>query len=273
MHEGQERFPAYGLDEAYRPLPALAPTLEHLGPISGWRNAIWFESSNAWLGGAKPRECLAALPATPDSGRRLAPPLLLQAPRLVWRVHAARFSAAEFHPGGRGSARFSPIESSKGTPVPTLYLASTLDGALMESVFREVPTPPGEYILDLDRLRDAQMVASCLRVDRRLRLVDLSTKGLKRLGLTRARIVDTSVLEYARTRAFSARLHHTTKAQGLVWTSKQDDNAKAYLLYGDRIPASALRIVEDRVSLLEEPQLTSLISLATRIGVTRVYSG
>ena len=143
----------------------------------------------------------------------------------------------------------------------------------MESVFREVPTPPGEYILDLGRLRDAQLVVSCLRIDRRLRLVDLSTKGLKRLGLTRAEIVDTSVLEYAHTRAFSERIHQTTKAQGLVWTSKQDDGAKAYLLYGDRMPASTLRVVEDRVSLLEERHLASLIRLATRIGVTRVYAG
>jgi hypothetical protein len=62
VHEGHERFPAYGLDEAYRPLPALATILQHLGPISGWRSAIWFESANAWLGGAKPRERLAAHP-------------------------------------------------------------------------------------------------------------------------------------------------------------------------------------------------------------------
>jgi uncharacterized protein YjbI with pentapeptide repeats len=63
VHEGQERFPAYGLDEAYRPLPALAALLEQLGPISGWRIAIWFESANAWLSGAKPRERLATQPA------------------------------------------------------------------------------------------------------------------------------------------------------------------------------------------------------------------
>jgi RES domain len=211
---------------------------------------------------------------TPNNGRRpLAPSLLLQTPRLVWRVHAARYGAAVFHPGGHGNARFSPIVSRSGIHVPTLYLASTLEGALMESVFREVPTPPGEYILDLGRLRDAQLVVSCLRIDRRLRLVDLSTKGLKRLGLTRREVVDTSVLEYANTRAFSERMHQTTQAQGLVWTSKQDDGAKAYLLFGDRISAIALRVVEDRASLLEEPHLTSLITLATRIGVTRVYSG
>jgi hypothetical protein len=143
----------------------------------------------------------------------------------------------------------------------------------MESVYREVPTPPGEYILDLGRLRDAQLVVSCLRIDRRLRLVDLSTKGLKRLGLTRGDVVDTAVLEYTRTRTLSEHLHQTTKAQGLVWTSKQDDGVKAYLLYGDRISVSALRVIEDRLALLEEPHLTSLISLATRIGVTRVYGG
>jgi hypothetical protein len=62
MHEGQERFPAYGLDEAYRPLPVLAKILVQLGPISGWRSSIWFESANVWLNSAKPRERLAAQP-------------------------------------------------------------------------------------------------------------------------------------------------------------------------------------------------------------------
>ena len=62
QHEGQERFPGYALDEAYRPLAAVAKILQQLGPISAWRQAIWFESSNAWLSGAKPRERLAQNP-------------------------------------------------------------------------------------------------------------------------------------------------------------------------------------------------------------------
>lgn len=204
--------------------------------------------------------------------RRLLPPsIVTQAPRLLWRVHSARQRAAQFYPGGQGGARFSPIKTADGRPVPTLYLASTLDGALMESVFRDVPAPPDDYILDLQRLVDAQLVASCVRVTRRLRLVDLTSKGLKRLGFTRNQIIDTSVLEYARTRALAEHLHHTTTAQGLCWTSKQDDAARAFLLFGDRLPSATFEVIEDGVPLLEAPQRQTVMRLAVRIGITRIY--
>jgi hypothetical protein len=61
-YQNQDRFPRYGLDEAYRPLPGLEPVLERLGPISPWRIAAWFESTNAWLKNRRPRQLLAAEP-------------------------------------------------------------------------------------------------------------------------------------------------------------------------------------------------------------------
>ena len=62
-HEGQDRFPRYALDESFRPLPGLIPVLAELGAISPWSMAIWFESTNAWLDAARPRERLAIDPA------------------------------------------------------------------------------------------------------------------------------------------------------------------------------------------------------------------
>jgi hypothetical protein len=53
----------------------------------------------------------------------------------------------------------------------------------METVFHDVPTPPGGYILDIEDLREQDLVVSRVRPKRRLQAVDLSTKGLKRLGL------------------------------------------------------------------------------------------
>jgi hypothetical protein len=61
-HGGQERFPRYALDEVFRPLPIVAAVLKLLGAISPWRIAVWFDSSNAWLDGAKPREQLMSAP-------------------------------------------------------------------------------------------------------------------------------------------------------------------------------------------------------------------
>ena len=57
-YQGQDRFPRYGLDETFRPLRGLEPVLAQLGPISPWRVAVWFESTNSWLGNRRPREIL-----------------------------------------------------------------------------------------------------------------------------------------------------------------------------------------------------------------------
>jgi hypothetical protein len=62
-HEGQDRFPRYALDESFRPLAGLVPVLAELGAISPWSTAIWFESTNAWLDAARPRERLSVDPA------------------------------------------------------------------------------------------------------------------------------------------------------------------------------------------------------------------
>jgi hypothetical protein len=61
-YQGQDRFPRYALDEAYRPLPVVETVLEALGAISPWRVAAWFESSNSWLTHRRPRECVALEP-------------------------------------------------------------------------------------------------------------------------------------------------------------------------------------------------------------------
>ncbi len=70
-YQGQDRFPRYALDEAYRPLPVVEPVLKALGAISAWRMAAWFESTNAWLVNRRPRECVAVEPeAVLEAARR-----------------------------------------------------------------------------------------------------------------------------------------------------------------------------------------------------------
>src|SRR5258705_1816105 len=58
-YQGQDRFPRYALDEAFRPVPGLESVLKLFGLISPWRIAVWFESTNAWLESHRPRELLA----------------------------------------------------------------------------------------------------------------------------------------------------------------------------------------------------------------------
>jgi hypothetical protein len=142
---------------------------------------------------------------------------------------------------------------------------------MMETVFHDVPTPPGGHILDIESLREQNLVVSRIRPNRRLPTVDLSTKGLKRLGLQRTDLIDTPVTAYPRTREWAEWLHSAMGAKGLVWTSRQDDGARAVALFGDRIPESAFRIEVDREPLCEDERLDALLELAEHIGIERLF--
>jgi hypothetical protein len=104
-----------------------------------------------------------------------------------------------------------------------------------------------------------------------LQTVDLSTKGLKRLGLHRTDLIDTPVSAYPRTREWAEWLHGATLAKGLVWTSRQDDAARAVVLFGDRLAESAFKVEVDREPLCEDAHLDVLLELAQHIGIQQLF--
>jgi hypothetical protein len=55
------------------------------------------------------------------------------------RVHETTYAVDQFNSSPEGNARFSPIHDPSGSVIPTLYAATTPRGALMESVFNDVP--------------------------------------------------------------------------------------------------------------------------------------
>lgn len=208
---------------------------------------------------------------TPQPPSKNSPKLVSLGVGALWRVHPASYRATEFNPSKSGNARFSPIRRPDGAVIPVLYGASTLAGAIMETVFHDVPTPPGEYILDVEDLREQDLVVSLVRPKRRLQAVDLSTKGLKRLGLHRTDLIDTPVNAYPLTRNWGEWLHGATTAAGLLWTSRQDDAARAVALFGDRLPESAFKVEVDGEPLCESEHLDALLELAEHIGIERLF--
>jgi hypothetical protein len=202
-------------------------------------------------------------------GKR-APKTVTFRPQAIWRVHPARYRPAQFRSGSDGNARFSPIRNSDGSVIPTWYGARTLTCAIMETILHDVPARPDDYILDVERLRDVDIRVSRVRCQRALTMVDLSSKGLKRIGLQRRDLIDTPVGDYPRTREWAVRLPTETSAQGLLWTSRQDDEAKALVLFGDRIAEPAFRIEIDREPLYEGAHLDKLLALAEHVGITQV---
>ena len=153
--------------------------------------------------------------------------------RRLFRVHGAS-PANGFNPGyGRG--RFHPLHDSRGESIPTLYAADEIDGALSESVFRDITGSVGHiHRADLDPLRLSRLV---LEVD--LRLVDLTGLALRRLGLTRGQLIEAPARSYGKTARWAETLHEAcASAHGLMWVSRQLDTARAVVLFGDRVRPS-----------------------------------
>jgi hypothetical protein len=205
------------------------------------------------------------------------PPKRLDATLVTWRVglefhrvHDLAFGGSEFNTSTKGNARFSPITDDAGALIPTLYAGRTLDCALMETIFHDVSFKAG--FKPLSKLRMDGKVHSVLLPTADLRLIDLSTVALHKLGVKRTQLIDTSKAHYPATRRWAQALYtQFPAAHGLRWTSRQDDQAHAVMLFGTRISPSDIAWDGSSESLLLDGHAhPSVIDLATRISVTLV---
>jgi len=187
--------------------------------------------------------------------------------QILHRVHLQDYQATQFNPGHTGDARFSPLQNSLGQPIPTLYAADTFQAALMESVFHDVPHAPGFKLFDRRKLH--KQVHSRLQVTTALTLADLTSKPLRKLGVTRRQLIDTEKDQYSNTRRWAQAIHaQHPDVQGLRWTSRQDDSARAVMLFGDRIADNLLHQTQEPRSLLgHEQAYGEVLALAAIIGV------
>ena len=164
----------------------------------------------------------------------------LKAGRTLYRVHPLRFAATAFNPGRGRHGRFHPFRDETGRVVPTLYAADRADGALSESVFRNVV---GGNRLLLAHLANTCLTEIVLRVD--LDVADLTGPGLKALGLrSRSDLLDCGESQYRRTARWAEAIHRSeAQPQGMIWMSRQFDLAMALLAFGDRVDEDSFTIV------------------------------
>ncbi|WP_349745063.1 RES family NAD+ phosphorylase [Roseateles cavernae] len=189
---------------------------------------------------------------------------------VLHRVHQSKYRADQFNPGKQGNARFSPIQDEKGKAIPTLYAGTTLPCALMETVFHDVPHTAGFKSIDKAKLEGQVHSAVVVKVP--VQLVDLSSVPLRKLGVTRKQLIDTEKDQYPGTRTWAVAFHgQCPDAQGLSWVSRQDDSARAVMLFGDRIPAGALNAEGASRGLTGDAETyDAVLDLADRIGVVIV---
>lgn len=186
--------------------------------------------------------------------------------RLLIRCHRAEYGATELNPGKGSPGRFSPFLNASGVPVPFLYAADSIHGAISETLFHDVPVRgPGRAIL---RSRLLPMLISTLASRQALTLVQLHGFGLRRLQVSRAELIESKAHQYQRTAAWARALHACRPdVHGLVWISRQHDSSRALMLFGDRLQRKDLEIVEAPLSLHHELGLEKVQVAAEQAGI------
>ena len=191
-------------------------------------------------------------------------------PPASWhRVHDGTLEGTSFNPSPRSNARFSTLRRSDGTVVSVLYAADTIEGALMQTVFHEAPTPSAGAHLRRNEIAAKGLVLSELRTTTKLQVIDLTSTGLRRVGLTKPQVIDTDANAYPDTRALAQHLYSTCpSAHGIQW-SRQLDRSRAVMLFADRLPPASIaptgpsRSVLDNNSDIEE----RIMDLAEELGL------
>jgi len=201
-----------------------------------------------------------------DLGKRIRT-INWAAGQVIHRIHLSLYSGDAFDPGVRGNARFSPIRDAAGGSIPTRYGGTSFDCAAMETVFHDVAIAPGLKTFDQSKL--INQVYSTVTPRRDLILADLSSTALSSLGLRRIDLIDTERDQYPGTQKWAEAIHaQCPRVEGLCWVSRQDDRARAIVLFGDRVRAGDIALTGATRAILDEVELFSgLLMLADRIGV------
>jgi RES domain len=192
------------------------------------------------------------------------------AQRPMVRVCSARHSLPNaFNPTG-GQGRFRPFDCGTGNPVPTMYAANHMDGALAESVFHDVPAGGGPW--SVPRASLFPLVRTILVPQRQLRLVDLTGWAHKALRLNGRGLIDCDPSEYPTTAMWAERFHDLNDhPDGLYWRSRQNDRCVAVMLFGDRVNGGELRpSFDDTIALWQGDGLDEVSASAERANITIV---
>lgn len=193
------------------------------------------------------------MPIRAPSGELDSPNIVtLGAGTLVERVHDRRYGGSGFNPCKGAPTRFAPIRDAEGHCVPSLYAAGTLEAAIYETIFHDVPVQadpgansgadPGTVPKTLVQGR----AHSRLNVLRDLHLASLRGPDLRRWGIDRNSLIAAAPGLYAETARWACAIHRRfPEVEGLAWTSNRCDPDTAYLFFGDRVAEADFRI--DRV--------------------------
>lgn len=226
-----------------------------------------------------PANCPVAVTKLTDaaeSGRM--PVKVLKAASEWFRVFNAADGYATPNPG-KGNTRFSPFDgATTGARVASMYLAESLEAALLETSFHDVPiAPPREVnVSALLGMAHAQV-----KLPTDLSIADLRDASLNTLGIDRSALASSPREHYPCTRKVAKSIHSSMSGvAGIIWHSRQAEinqrpAAKVLVVFADRVPIDRgdWHLVPDYSSLgalLEGSGWLLVDRLADSLGVTIV---
>jgi hypothetical protein len=149
----------------------------------------------------------------------------------------------------------------------TMYAAEDDAGAIAETVFRSIPVGAG--LKRLSRARLAPVLMSTLACGRPLRLTSLHGHGPRRIGSTRAQLIDSEPVDYPVLTGWGQAFHDCPAApDGVVWRARHYDDSYAFLLFGDRVRRRELRVVVPPLPLAVGRELERVLELAEQANIT-----
>lgn len=161
----------------------------------------------------------------------------LSAGHLLYRVFTSSRKPTEFNPGVGAPTRFGFF----GKPVvPIMYAADTEEAAVAETLLHDIPVEGGLLPYD-DYSRKA---LARLKVTRDLRLAVLHGLELRRLKVGPEDVTSSPSSTYADTVRW-AEAAHRIGVDGMVWMSRLCNNAKAYVLFGDKCGGTKGALAQD----------------------------
>ncbi|WDF91948.1 RES family NAD+ phosphorylase [Aeromonas hydrophila] len=186
----------------------------------------------------------------------------------MWRVHNSAYTETGFNPG-HGDSRFSPLNNVNSQKIPSLYAGESIDVALMESVFHDVPHSGDKKDFSTSKFNN-QMISE-LTLTKDLVMVKLHGPALRGLGITEADLIHSDASEYQHTRVWGEKIHTSApNAQGMKWDSKQA-GGMTYVFFGDRVDENAFKVSTSGKLLTESPAAIERIEhLVNEMGVQLV---
>ena len=160
---------------------------------------------------------------------------------VVHRVHTHEFPGHAYNPCKGGPSRFAPIHNERDECVPSLYAATSLEAAIYETLFHDIPLQARRKTIPRTKVEDRKHTTLQLRRD--LRLASLRAPSLLKWKVASA-LVWGPPKQYGAAARWAKAIHDQFQdVQGLIWTSRRCDPHSAMLFFGDRTVEADLQVV------------------------------